>query len=189
MTVDATASLFVMLGKTADRTLSKIEEVVPKESLLISKDVDLALLAPSTVRNAVDAAESYKLFFFFEQYLRELIVEVLSEEGAVENWYEKVPPDVQIEIGKLETTEEVKSWMSLGSRDKSALMTLPQLLKVIEHNWKDSFDDLIRDRGLIQEARLLVHLRNTICHMTPIPAEEVDRIKQTMRDWFRIVSP
>jgi hypothetical protein len=189
MSLDSTASLFVMLGQTADKTISKIDDVVPKDSLLISKEIDLALLVPDTVRKAVDASEPYKLFFFFESYLREIIVEVLSEEGAVANWYDKVPPDVQAEITKLEATEEMKSWMSLGSRDKSALMTLPQLLKVIEHNWKESFDDLIRDRGLIQEARLLVHLRNTICHMSVIPVEEVERIKQAMRDWFRVVAP
>jgi hypothetical protein len=189
MSVDSAASLFVMLGQTADKTIAKLEEVVPKDSLLIAKDIDLALLAPDTVRKAVEASEAYKLFFFFEAYLRELIVEVLSEEGAVANWYEKVPKDVQDEIAKLEATEEMKSWMSLGSRDKSALMTLPQLLKVIEHNWKESFEDLIRDRGLIQVARLLVHLRNTICHMSVIPAEEVERIKQTMRDWFRVMAP
>ena len=96
---------------------------------------------------------------------------------------------VRDEITRLEATEEVKSWMSLGSRDKSALMTLPQLLKVIEENWKEGFDDLIRDKGLIQEARLLGHLRNTICHMNTIPVEEVERIKQTMWDWFRVVAP
>ena len=39
-----------------------------------------------------------------------------------------MPKDVRDEITRLEATEEVKSWMSLGSRDKSALMTLPQLL-------------------------------------------------------------
>jgi len=189
MSIDSTASLFVMLGQTADKTISKLEDVVPKDSLLISKDVDLALLAPDIVRKAVEASETYKLFFFFEAYLRELIVEVLSEEGAVANWYDKVPKDVQDEIIKLEATEEMKSWMSLGSRDKSALMTLPQLLKVIEHNWKGAFEDLVRDRGLIQEARLLVHLRNTICHMSIIPVEEVERVKQAMRDWFRVVAP
>ena len=53
---------------------------------------------------------------------------------------------VRDEITRLEATEEVKSWMSLGSRDKSALMTLPQLLKVIEENWKEGFDDPIRDK-------------------------------------------
>jgi Swt1-like HEPN len=124
----------------------------------------------------------------FESYLREFIVEVLSKEGT-ETWWEKVPTDVQTEVTRLEETEEVKGWMALGSRDKSALMTLPQLLKVIEHNWKDSFDEAVRDRGLVQEARLLGHLRNTICHMSGISGEEADRIRQTMRDWFRVVAP
>jgi Swt1-like HEPN len=79
--------------------------------------------------------------------------------------------------------------MALGSRDKSALMTLPQLLRVIEVAWKEGFDELIRDRALVQEARVISHLRNTICHMSIISSEETDRIKQTMRDWFRIVAP
>jgi hypothetical protein len=84
-----------------------------------------------------------------------MIVEVLSQEGQVANWYDEVPKDVRDEITRLEATEEVKSWISPGSRDKSALMTLPQLLKVIEENWKEGFDDLIRDKGLTREARLL----------------------------------
>jgi hypothetical protein len=89
MSIDSTASPFVMLGQTADKTISKLEDVVPKDSLLISKDVDLSLLAPDTVRKAVEASEPYKLFFFFERYLREMIVEVLSQEGQVANWYDK----------------------------------------------------------------------------------------------------
>jgi hypothetical protein len=189
MSLDSTASLFVMLGQTAEKTITKIDTVVPKESLLISKEIDLATLAPDVVRKAVEASEPYKLFFAFEAYLRDMVVEVLSKQGQLTNWYEKVPKDVQDEIAKLEATEEMKSWMSLGSRDKSALMTLPQLLRVIDQNWKEGFDDLIRDKGLIQEARLLVHLRNTICHMSTIPVEELERIKQTMRDWFRVVAP
>jgi hypothetical protein len=63
------------------------------------------------------------------------MVEVLSKEGGT--WWDKVPPDVQTEVSKLEETEEVKSWMALGSRDKSALLTLPQLLRVIEYSWKE----------------------------------------------------
>ena len=66
---------------------------------------------------------------------------------------------------------------------------MPQLLKVIDHNWKGVFDEIIRDKSLIQEARLIGHLRNTVCHMSTISAEELDRIRQTMRDWFRIVAP
>src|SRR5262249_12834581 len=114
--------------------------------------------------------------------------EVLSAQDK-ENWWDKVPQDVQDKVAKLEETEEAKSWMALGSRDKSALMTYPQLLRVIDHCWKSHFKDLLRDKALVQQARLIGHLRNTICHMTTISAEETERVRQTMRDWFRSVAP
>lgn len=188
MKIDAETALFLMLGQVAEKTLTKLEDIVPADSLVLSDSYDLALLVPDVVRRSAEAAEAYRLLFVFETYLREFIVEVLSKEGQ-ETWWDKVPADVQTEVTKLEETEEVKSWMALGSRDKSALMTLPQLLKVIEHNWKERFGDVVRDRGLVQEARLMGHLRNTICHMSTISHEELGRIRQTMRDWFRVVAP
>jgi Swt1-like HEPN len=189
MTVDARAALFLMLGQAAEKTVGRLEQVVPKDELLLSNEYDLALLVPDKVKSAISAALAYKLFYVFESYLREFIVEALSKDGQVTSWYDKIPVDVKAEMERLAEAEELKSWMSLGSRDKSALMTLPQLLRVIDVNWKDDFELLVRDKGLIQEARLLVHLRNTICHMSLISGEELERIKQTMRDWFRVVAP
>lgn len=177
-----------MLGQTAERSVAKLEELVPRETLLLSPSYDLAPLLPDHVRRATSAAEAYRLFFVFENFLRKFVLEVLSKDAS-RSWWELVPPDVKADVEKLEQTEEVKSWMALGSRDKSALMTFPQLLRVIDHAWKDGFVDLVRDKSLIQEARLIVHLRNTICHMSEIPDEEIDRIRQTMRDWFRVVAP
>jgi hypothetical protein len=188
MTVDSRAALFVLLGQLAERTLAQSDDVVPQDALLLSASYDLAALVPDKVRRATEAAEVYRLVFVFENYLREFVVDVLSKEGQT-SWWDKVPTDVQTEVSKLEETEETKSWMALGSRDKSALMTLPQLLRVIDYAWKEGFGENVRDKGLIQEARLLVHLRNTICHMSTISAEEADRIRQTMRDWFRVVAP
>jgi Swt1-like HEPN len=187
MNLDGQAALFVMLGQLAERTVESIEDVVPKESLLLSPHYDLAAIMPDKVRSASIASEGYKLFFVFEEYLREVVVEVLTKEGKT--WWDFAPQDVKDEVTRLEQTEEVKSWMALGSRDKSALMTLPQLLRVIDVAWKEGFDDLIRDKALIHEARVIAHLRNTLCHMSIISDEETDRIKQTMRDWFRIVAP
>ncbi|MGH8524964.1 MAG: Swt1 family HEPN domain-containing protein [Gammaproteobacteria bacterium] len=79
--------------------------------------------------------------------------------------------------------------MALGTRDKAGLVTYPQLLRIIEHCWKDAFQSVIRDRTLVQEARSLIHLRNTISHMTTISEEEEGRVRQVMRDWFRMVAP
>ncbi len=188
MSLDARAALFVMLGQTAERAVASIDELVPKETLLLSPSYDLAPLLPEKVKSATLAAETYRLFFVFENFLRDFVVEILSKD-ATKTWWEKVPKDVQDEVLKLEATEEIKSWMALGSRDKSALMTFPQILRVIEVAWKDGFEDVVRDRGLIHEARLIGHLRNTICHMSAVPDEEADRIRQTMRDWFRVVAP
>ncbi|MDQ2664692.1 MAG: Swt1 family HEPN domain-containing protein [Gemmatimonadota bacterium] len=185
---DANLALFLMMGQSAERTLRIHDGVAPAESLLLSPSYDLAPLLPDIVHDALQAADSYKLFFVFENYLRAFVIQFLSKDPTA-NWWDKVPKDVQDEVTKLEQTEEAKTWMALGSRDKGSLMTYPQLLRVMEHNWKDSFDDVVRDRSLIQEARTIGHLRNTICHMTAISDEEDERIRQTIRDWFRMVAP
>lgn len=188
MNTDSKAALFLMLGQAAERSVGQLEEVAPSDAIYLSASYDLAPLMPEAVRRSSEAAVAYRLFFIFETYLRQLIVEVLSKDGE-ETWWDKGPGDVQAEVVKLEQTEETKSWMALGSRDKSSLLTLPQLLKIIDENWKGAFDDVVRDKGLIHEARLISHLRNTICHMSAISDEEMSRIRQTMRDWFRIVAP
>lgn len=181
-------ALFLMLGQSASREMRQVPGIVPSESLHVSSTHDLAASMPDTVSLAMDAAEVYKLFFVFERYLREFVVEVLSNDGK-EDWWPKLPKDVQDEITKLEETEDTKSWMALGSRNKSLLMTYPQILRVIDYCWKDNFEDLIRDKALVQQARLIGHLRNAICHMSSIPEEEIGRVRQTMRDWFRRVAP
>lgn len=188
MSLDASAALFLMVGQGVDRSLARLEGVIPGEPLLLAPSYDLASLLPESVKRATMAAETYRLFFVFENFLRVFVIDVLSKDAS-RPWWDKVPRDVQDEIVKVEEADEVKSWMALGSRDRSALMTFPQLLRVIDHAWKDGFDDLVRDKGLIHGARLIVHLRNTICHMTEIPEEETDRVRQTMRDWFRVIAP
>jgi hypothetical protein len=182
------AALFVMLGKSAENALSDIPEVAPNETVLLSPTYDLALLMPDRVKRAIQAADTYKLFFVFEGYLRDFVVEVLSKENQA-SWWDKVPPDVQQEMEKLEETEEVKGWMAVGSRSKAQLLTYPQLFRIMDHAWKSDFEDLVLDKALIQQARMLGHLRNTICHMTELPEDETERVRRTIRDWFRVVAP
>ena len=185
---DARLALYLMLGQTASKTAFSIPEISDGKPLMISESYDLSTSLPETVRSANQASEGYKLFFVFENYLRDFVVETLSKNSS-ETWWDKLPTDVQQEIDKHEENEGTKVWMAIGSRDKSALMTYPQILRVIDFCWKDYFQELIRDKALVQEARMVSHLRNTICHMTPISMEEMDRVKLVIRDWFRVVSP
>ncbi|MDP9203121.1 MAG: Swt1 family HEPN domain-containing protein [Gemmatimonadota bacterium] len=181
-------ALFLMLGQSADRQIAGRTDLVPSQPLRLSATFDLGEVLPDTVHTAIEAAEAYKLFFVFESYLRDLIIDVLSADAS-SPWWDKVPKDVQIEVETMEQTEETKSWMAIGARDRASLVTYPQLLRIIDTCWKSGFSDVIRDKSLIQEARFLTHLRNTVAHMTPVPEEEIGRIRQVMRDWFRMVAP
>jgi len=185
---DSRLALFLMLGQSGEKLVASRRDLVPSESLPVSDTYDLAEVVPKTVHASIRAAEAFKLFYVFESYLRDLIINVLSSEATIP-WWDKIPADVRTEVEALEATEETKVWMSLGTRDKSALMTYPQLLRVIDSCWKSGFSDLVRDKSLIQEARVLSHLRNAVAHMTEIPDEEIARIRQVMRDWFRMVAP
>ena len=183
-------SLFLMLGQTAQNVVSKLPNTVPPQSLPLSSKENLALVLPNEVRRAVATAEVFKLFFVFENFLRDFILETLSELDPVD-WWNRVPKDVQDEVQKHEETEEQKQWMALTSRSKLALTTLPQLLRIIDetNNWNDVFKAIVRDKLLIQEGRGIGHIRNTVCHMGDISQEESDRVRQVMRDWFRVVAP
>ncbi len=189
MMQDDRLALFLLLGQSAERAVAKEPSTAPSEPILLGPTYDIARSLPEDARRASRAAMAYRLFFIFENYLRELIVEVLSKAAGQGNWWDLVPMDVQNEVGRLESTEEIKAWMALGSRDKSALMTFPQLLRVIDSCWDKGFADLLRDKALLTEGRLITHLRNTVAHMTDIPEEELDRIRQVMRDWFRVIAP
>jgi len=179
-----------MLGQSAQRTVDKLPDTVPANSLLISDVQDLALVLPKEVRTASETSEIYRLFFVFENFIRDFVLESLSE-IAKENWWDRVPKDVHTEVEKHEQTEEQKQWMALDSRSKLALTTLPQLIRIIDDNanWNDIFKPLVRDRLLLQEARSISHVRNTVCHMSPVSEEEAERVKLVMRDWFRVVPP
>jgi len=186
---DDRLALFLLLGQRAERVIAREPTTAPSESILLGPSYDIARALPEEARRASRAATAYRLFFVLENYLRGLIVDVLTKAAISSNWWDLIPPDVKTEVDRLEATEETKAWMSLGSRDKSALMTYPQLLRVMDYCWNQGFSDLVRDKALLTEGRLIAHLRNTVAHMTDIPEEELDRIRQVMRDWFRVIAP
>ena len=182
---------FVMLGRSVQRDVQRLPGTVPQAALMISDTFNISEVLPDESRESVEAAETYKLFFVFENYLRDFILTVLSEKDK-ENWWSAVPQDVQDAVKALEETEEQKKWMNLvGSRGRLALTTLPQLIRIMEEkdNWKKYFETPVGDKGLLQQTRLVVHTRNTVCHMSTVTVEEHERLKQVIRDWFRVVSP
>lgn len=183
-------ALFLLVGQTAQRSIKNLPNTVPQSRLMISDTFNVAEVLPDETREAIDVSETFRLFYVLENYLREFILDVLSEADK-ENWWGSVPKDVRDKVAEYESTEEDKRWMNLSPRGKLALTTLPQLLRIIEeeNNWKNHFHKLVRDKALITQTRLINHTRNTVCHMSPVTAEEHERVQQVMRDWFRVIAP
>jgi Swt1-like HEPN len=181
---------FLMIGRTAQQSIQKLPGTVPKTHMMISPLFDVAEVLPDESKNAVGAAETFKLFYVFENYLREFILTVLSEADK-ENWWDSVPQNVRDDVAKLEENEDKKRWMNLDSRDKLSMTTLGQLISIMDdsNNWKRHFEALVGDKGLLQQTRLIVHTRNTVCHMSTVSTEEHERVAQVMRDWFRMIAP
>lgn len=61
---DGHLSLFVMLGQTAQKAVSKLPDTVPPQHLMLSDTEDLALVLPNEARRAIKASETFKLFSF-----------------------------------------------------------------------------------------------------------------------------
>ncbi len=183
-------ALFLMMGQTAQRGIRNLPNTVPQTRLLLSDAFNMAEVLPEETRESFGVAETFKLFYVFENYLRDFILNVLSEADKV-NWWNSVPKDVQDKVAEYETTEEIKQWMNLNPRGKLALTTLPQLLRIMDedNNWKNHFGRLVRDKSLIIQTRLIIHTRNTVCHMSTVTAEEHERVQQVIRDWFRVIAP
>jgi hypothetical protein len=183
-------ALFLMVGQTAQRSIRSLPNTVPRTRLMISNTFNLSEVLPEETHEAIDVSETFKLFYILENYLRDFILTVLSETDK-DNWWNAVPKDVQDKVAESENTEDSKRWMNINPRGKLALTTLPQLLRIIEdsNNWKAHFESLVRDKALINQTRLIVHTRNTVCHMSPVSNEEHERVQQVIRDWFRVVSP
>ncbi len=180
---------FLMLGQSATAAVASHPETAAPHSLPVSESYDLSVVLPTEAREAFQASRVYRLFFVFENYVRDFVLGVLTETEPETWWTTKVPKNVQDEVSDLEKKEETKAWMGLGARDKISLTTLPQLLSIIEHRWKEDFEEILRDRSLIHEARQVGYIRNIVCHMSATPDEAEDRVKLVMRDWFRAVAP
>jgi len=139
---------FLMIGRSAQRQVRTLPGTVPGSALMISEAFNVAEVLPDECREADGAAETFKLFFVLESYLRDFILTVLSEADK-ENWWDTVPQNVREDVAKLEETEDKKKWMNLDSRGKLAMTTLGQLISIMDdsNNWKCISKHLSAIRG------------------------------------------
>jgi hypothetical protein len=127
------------------------------------------------------------VIYCLEQSIRKLIAETLQDAEGADWWNKgKVPQDVAQEVAKRLKTEK-ESGMTQRSTALSDYTTFGELSVIISANW-DLFKTVLTDQRAV--ARVLGNLnllRNPVAHCSPMAADEVERLRLSVKDWFRLM--
>lgn len=130
---------------------------------------------------------AYCLFFCFENAVRDLVAQRLTERKGTGWWTSAVPSKVQqrVEIKKQEIEDNKWHQTVIGADINHTLFG--DLASIIISQWQE-FDELFPDQHWVQ-VRLneLERSRNVIAHGNVLPDSEIERLEQYLRDWLRQV--
>ncbi|MES2835709.1 MAG: Swt1 family HEPN domain-containing protein [Pseudomonadota bacterium] len=148
------------------------------------------LLAPFSVESrarALRMAQLYALLHCFENAVRDLVVQRLSEvEG--ENWWQtKVAPNIQKAAQQVYDKAVSNAWLD-GTKSRLVdFTTFGQLVKIIIDNWAD-FEYIIPTQSwLNQKMGEMEDVRNFVAHSRNLSQREFDRMLMYVEDWNRQV--
>lgn len=136
--------------------------------------------------NAVLMAEHYKLFYMLENDTRKLVDETLAEEYGPDWWDDHSPPSAKEEC-KANQQREREAGFTPRSDSELDYVTFGHLGDIIRHNWGLFGGILSNQKALGRVMYSLNNLRGPIAHCGLLAEDEVDRLRLTVKDWFRLL--
>lgn len=136
--------------------------------------------------NADRMAEYYKLFYMLENDIRKLIDESLSEAYGID-WWEKHSPSSAKEECKYNQQREQEAGVTSRSDNELDYISFGQLGEIIRANWTLFGGILSNQKALGRVMFSLNALRGPIAHCGILAEDEIDRLKLTVKDWFRLL--
>jgi hypothetical protein len=141
-----------------------------------------------TVRaEAAEMSQHYELFYCLEQSIRKLIAETLHEAAGTDWWNSgRIPPEVHKEVaGRVQ--REAESGITRRSDALLDYTTFGELSIIITSNWDLFKTVLTNQRAVTRVMNSLNLLRGPIAHCCPMSEDEIERLKLSVKDWFRMI--
>lgn len=130
---------------------------------------------------------AYCLFYCFENEVRELVAQRLSERKGANWWIDAVPANVQKRVENKKQEIENNKWhqTQIGADVNHTLFG--DLASIIISQWQE-FEELFPSQDWVR-VRLneLERSRNVIAHGNLLPEAEIERLEQYLSDWVRQV--
>jgi len=168
------------LSEFSENALSKAESDDALSEYVSQFDIE------SRIR-AKKMAQYYELFYMLENDIRKIIAETLEEVHGANWWDSCVDQQVKDEVTK-NKKREAEAGISLRSDADIDYSTFGQLGEIIKKNWPDFAGMLSNQSALSRVIFQLNMLRAAIAHCGVLADDEVDRLKLTIKDWFRVLA-
>lgn len=137
-------------------------------------------------KRATQMAKYYRIFYMLENDIRSLISDTLESVHGPTWWSKTVPQAVQEEAKKNREREE-NAGITSRSDMEIDYITFGQLGDIIKANWNDFAGIMTNQPAVIRVLSALNMLRGTIAHCGVLADDEVDRLKLSIKDWFRVL--
>ena len=141
---------------------------------------------PSELKAEAKAmAGHYVSFYCLENYMRQIIEELMNETYESDWWPKKIP-DQLVQSAKKNRGNEEKSGVTPRSEGWLNYLTFGELSEVIKHNWKGCFEQMFSDLNAVQRIMSdLNRLRGPIAHCCLLPEDEIGRLELAVKDLMR----
>lgn len=116
-----------------------------------------------------------------------MFTETLHDAAGADWWDSgKVPQDIHREVG-LRCQREIESGMTQRSDELIDYTTFGELSTIISPNWDLFKTVLTNQRAVTRVMNNLNVLRGPIAHCCPMSEDEIERLKLSVKNWFRLI--
>ena len=183
--------LFILKCASLKQALDEISPVGASSGKISNENLEvkasISQFSTDVRENALMMAEHYKLFYMLENDIRRLIDDTLSEEHKGVDWWDIYAPD----SAKLEYRSNLQREQEAGFTPRSDnpldYVTFGHLGDIIRANYALFGGILSNQKAMGRIMYSLNNLRGPIAHCGILAEDEVDRLKLTVKDWFRLL--
>jgi hypothetical protein len=161
------------LGRNSDGSIVRDEDYFPQFEERVR-------------REAATMSRHFEVFYCLENSLRQTIQEKLIDDFGA-NWWDEAVPEAVRKNAEENMKRELESGVTMRSTNTLDYTTFGELGEIVRGKW-ENFSDIFNSKGAFNKIMASLNtLRAPIAHCCPLAEDEVERLRLTLRDWFRLM--
>lgn len=183
---------WLFAGLTVEDALNDLEADgmavrAPTDPQALQRVMPLEDFSADLRSSAMRALPAYLAFFVFENSVRDVVSERLSERLGAEWWDTAASNPLKGKVEKRQESEGKDRWHMRRGATEIYYTDFGDLASLIRNNW-EHFEDLFPDiNWVVSRFDELEKSRNIVAHNNLLEPHEVGRITLYLRDWIRQV--